>query len=193
MPGKKKIFISACTIGIIMVTISKDMRDLSPQERIKRLRDLEESKKKELIALEKKKKEEVKDAEEQIRKTIEELTKEEEEKFKEQEAVLRKKEEEKSAPSIEEMVEEHRGKSSQQIQYGSPIEALKQEYNQTKELYERVTREGFTDNNLESFYKLKEQIQESGQDQYSRQKDTTNYITRSEDVLKILEKRMRMR
>ncbi|MEM4260766.1 MAG: hypothetical protein QXG00_06010 [Candidatus Woesearchaeota archaeon] len=171
-----------------MVIISNDIRDLSPEERIKRLRDLEEAKKKEFAELKRRKKKEVNEAEKLIKKTIEELREEEEKKFLEQEEIIRKK-----LGSIEELVEQQKLNIVQQVQYGGPIETLKQEYNQTKELYERIINEGITDNNIESFYRLKEQIKELGQDQYSRQKDINNYITRSEDVLKMLEKKIRLR
>ena len=184
------------------MVISKELKKLPPEERIKRLKQLEaekkkelEEKKREIEELEKKAKEEeeehlkeLQEAEQLMQDSIEDLQEEEERAFEELQAFSRENPE--AEISLDDMVEkEEIKKVPDQAIYGKQLEEIKDagnfyevtNYNVVQavdSLAQKAIYEGLTFQEQESLRSLKSNLDRiAGNEEYQK-KDQVNYMSR---------------
>lgn len=195
------------------MTLSEDLEHLSPEERIKRLREIEkqkkselEKKKKELEELEKKAKEEeeqhqkdIDEANRLIIASIQDLHKEEEKAFEELEKA--KKQDENEEFSLEMLVEEQHPVQGKADVYGAILEGMKGElgfyqitnYNTVnavqhlahKSLYEKLSFQ-----ERQSLDNLKHNLGRMDNNTYYAKKDSSNYLEKLNQAINEINKNL---
>ncbi len=191
-----------------MVVLSKNIKDLSPEERIKRLRELEEEKKKELAKkrkeleeLEKKAREEeehhrreIEETENLILKSIQDLQEEEEHAFKEQETA-RKEKNRQNASSIDQLVEQQ---PQQNIPfgniYGKALEEIRPDagfyevtdyniVNAVAGLAKKSAYEILSSEEQESLENIRRSLESMENNSYYQQKDNSRYLEKLNSMI----------
>ena len=202
-----------------MVVLSKKLKDLPPEERLKKLKQIEEerkkeleTKKKELEDLQKKAEEEeeqhkkeIEEAEKLIRESIEDLQEEEEKLFKELERARRQQQEEQEeGPSLEDMVEKEQARPEPKSDiYGKILEEMKQgagfyevtDYNvmnAVDHLAQKSAYENLSFQEQESLRNLKKNLERVQENPYYAQKDSSNsnYLEKLNQTISQIEQNM---
>jgi hypothetical protein len=195
-----------------MVVLSKDIKNLPPEQRIRVLKEIEEEKRKELKKkqkeledLEKQKKKEAEDekkeieeAEALIRESIEDLAKEQEQAFKELEKQKARDRRVEPEESLESKIED--SPLTKTKQYTSFLEQLKEEatlynltnYNTYKEvgtLREKAMREGLNDKEESLLKNLKYKLEEAEGNSMYKERDSQegNYFSRLSKAISQIE------
>ncbi|MBN2367737.1 hypothetical protein JXC34_01865 [Candidatus Woesearchaeota archaeon] len=159
----------------------EDIKRLPPEERIAKLKELEEKRKKE-----------IEKAQELVRKSVEEITKEEANKYIEEEEETRKEEEEKKKKEIpleETVIQEEPKLTPEQVEaHKDYVQHLRQEtttkdlYNLAKNIAEDVQESGYLSMQNQGMLSDIERAQ-----QYKKQDiDTGKYKTAGEEITDLL-------
>ncbi|RJQ15809.1 hypothetical protein C4573_06685 [Candidatus Woesearchaeota archaeon] len=182
-----------------MVVSAKDIKDLSPEEKIKRLRQLEHHRKEEIEALEKTKKQEIDEAEELIKKTIEDLTEEEEKNFKEVETVRRRVQTE----NLEESVQQEKVEKTKQVAYGAVLEEIRENpgdvyrlgkgsiAQEVEHLREKAEAEGLNDEEVRHFRTIQYSLAKVPENTYIRNKEVYNNLSEIREGIDFINKHMK--
>ncbi len=217
--------------------IMADFSKLSPEEKIRRLKEIEKQKKEELKKLEEEKKKEIEEAEKEIKKSIEELVKEKKrseiEEFLRQLKIMGKSPEaikrrlkmfgfeealieelvgivesgEENKDTLEETVRETETENPDESvpQYGSIFEKIKEGsaglyeltnynvYGRLKDINERMEQNGELSEDDERFIYSVSQNLEKVRAKEEAQKDEFQYLSRSEEILSEIGKRLRQK